>query len=255
MLYLSLIFIASGIFFIIYALFFYKARTESDIESDSEDSISDAENRQIKEDFLGNDDENSDSLLDKQVDDIDITKEDDFLLDDISAARAADAENDLEPTGPTLHDELSEAVADSDTFVNDTAAASEGAKDVITEEGAASGENDYVVLYEDSSSIFDYENNNSIIDSSLSEYQKIKRIGKGKLEVTDSSVNFTIENSSFRYDYHRIEGIKTGDNYIALFIKASDAVRLFIFENENRSGMDLKRSYNNYAKAHMVSDN
>ncbi|MDY6967392.1 MAG: hypothetical protein SVR08_01875 [Spirochaetota bacterium] len=88
------------------------------------------------------------------------------------------------------------------------------------------------VLYEDSSNLIDYNEKNIIIDTEKSQYKNINRIGKGKVSIKGNGINFNIDKKFFHFDFHRIEDIKNGENYKALFLKGSDIVRLFIFEND-----------------------
>ncbi len=85
------------------------------------------------------------------------------------------------------------------------------------------------VLYEDSSNIIDYANRSGSIDPSLEEYRKIRRIGRGRLIIENGSLLFNVDKKAFRFDFSKIHDIKAGGNYIAVFMKGSDAIKLFIF--------------------------
>jgi hypothetical protein len=86
------------------------------------------------------------------------------------------------------------------------------------------------VLYEDSSHVIDYNNETGVIDSGLEGYNNIKRIGSGELAVEKGGISFSIGKKLYRYDFHRVRDIKTGDKHLALFLHGSDAVKLFIFD-------------------------
>jgi hypothetical protein len=109
-------------------------------------------------------------------------------------------------------------------------------------------ERQYAVLYEDSSRIIDYERSENTIDPTLKEYQKIKRVGRGDIELVKEGINFYIGKKFFRFDYHRIKDLKVGDNFIALFLKGSDVVRLFIFNEGAAVQSEIKRSYQDYLR-------
>ena len=105
----------------------------------------------------------------------------------------------------------------------------------------------YAILFEDSSNLFDYDNQKFIVDSTMIEYNKIKGIGKGILEVNRDGINFNIEKEYFRFDFHRIEEVKSGSNFFSLFLRGSDIARLFLFEKDDPFGIEIKQIYNNYS--------
>ena len=100
-----------------------------------------------------------------------------------------------------------------------------------------------VLLYEDSSDIIDYENNNSIIDPGLSEYKKIKRIGEGTIELLKDGINFRTGKKLFRFDYHRVNDVKKGNNYFVLQMKGSNINRIFVFKNNTSLNSKLNQFY------------
>ncbi|MFH0977230.1 MAG: hypothetical protein V1874_15730 [Spirochaetota bacterium] len=102
-----------------------------------------------------------------------------------------------------------------------------------------------VVLYEDSSSIINYNNNDSIIDSTLEEYKKIKRIGPGNIEILNDGINFRAGKKLYRFDFRRIANIKSGNNFIVLFIKGSNVLRLFLFKKDAALLVKLKQLFKN----------
>lgn len=86
------------------------------------------------------------------------------------------------------------------------------------------------VLYEDSSNLIDYDMHDSIIDSSLKGYEKIKRLGEGYLEILENGINFKTGSRFFRFDFHMLADIKKGNNFLMLSMKGSDIFRLFLFK-------------------------
>lgn len=104
------------------------------------------------------------------------------------------------------------------------------------------------VLYEDSSNLMDYQNRNSIIDSTLEEYKKIKRMGKGTLEITGNGIFFNTDKRNYRFDFHRIAKTISGKNYFCLLLKRSGPTRLFIFDNNPAAGADFKNLFNEYTR-------
>ena len=105
-----------------------------------------------------------------------------------------------------------------------------------------------VVMFEDSSNIIDYNNNDSIIDSSLKEYRKIRRVGEGNLEISEGGVNFRAGKKLFRFEFRRIAEIKSGSNYFVLMMSGNDALKLFLFNKNSFLGERLKQVYNKYSK-------
>lgn len=104
------------------------------------------------------------------------------------------------------------------------------------------------VLYEDSSSVIDYSTAAGSIDPSLAEYRKIRRIGKGKLLVENGGINFYIDKKFYRFDFHKIHEIKTGDNYCALFMKGSETIKLFVFLKRSDFIAAVDRQYRDFLK-------
>jgi hypothetical protein len=89
---------------------------------------------------------------------------------------------------------------------------------------------DYAVLYEDASGVVNYAGGDNTIDPTLNEYKKMKRIGRGRIEVVKEGINFYIGRKLFRYDFFKVDRLKLGDNFIALQLRGSSVVRLILFE-------------------------
>jgi hypothetical protein len=87
------------------------------------------------------------------------------------------------------------------------------------------------VLYEDSSRVIDYATASGSIDPSLEKYRSIRRLGNGLISLEKEGISFHMGKKMYRYDFHRIRDIKTGESHMALFLGGSESVKLFIFEN------------------------
>jgi len=109
-------------------------------------------------------------------------------------------------------------------------------------------EHENVVLYEDESGIIDYSSGTSVIDPTLEKYQQIKRIGSGRFSVAQQGINYHIEKKFFRFDFHRIQDLRFGDNYIALNIRGSSPVRLFLFQDGEGFIRDVDELFSKYRK-------
>lgn len=108
--------------------------------------------------------------------------------------------------------------ADSDDFFSDDADYSNSSE---------------AVMFEDSSGVIDYDSGEGVIDPGMSGYKKIKRIGQGELRLDMDGLNFYVDGRLYRFDFHRIGTIRTGENYLAIPLKGGTAFRLFIFEKGN----------------------
>ena len=104
-----------------------------------------------------------------------------------------------------------------------------------------------VVMFEDSSNIIDYNNNDSIIDSSLKEYKKIRRVGEGNLEISEGGINFRTENKLYRFEFRLVAEIKSGSNYFLLSMRGSNVLKLFLFNKNSLLGERLNQVYNKYS--------
>jgi hypothetical protein len=103
-------------------------------------------------------------------------------------------------------------------------------------------------LYEDLSEIIDYDNNDSAIDLSFNEYKKIRRICAGNIEIVKDGINFRSGKKLFRFDFQQVANIKTGSNYFALFIKKSKSSRLFLYNQDLNFSASVLQAYNSYSK-------
>lgn len=220
MLYISLIFISLGIFFIIYSIL---------IESNDRINLSGIDGR------------------DSEVKDNEYKEGDDKR--DYSSGYSEEASN-FEDVSADVQDKTGESgflnVEELDDVeeVVFNAEGNNGKADSKKDE-----DSNFAILYEDSSGIFDYDTSTSIIDSTINDYKMIKRIGRGKIAISKDGVNFSVNKKFYRFDYHRIEDIKHGSNYIALMLKNSNTVRLFLFESDTILGPRLKQRYRDFITA------
>ncbi|PKL38118.1 MAG: hypothetical protein CVV44_13200 [Spirochaetae bacterium HGW-Spirochaetae-1] len=99
------------------------------------------------------------------------------------------------------------------------------------------------VLFDDHSSVVDYQHRKGVIDPGLTEYRNIKRIGRGRLLVEKEGINFKIDSKLFRFDFFKLDQFYSGDNYIALKIRGREEKKLFIFENGKEAVPGIKEGY------------
>ncbi|TAL35576.1 MAG: hypothetical protein EPN93_09905 [Spirochaetes bacterium] len=126
------------------------------------------------------------------------------------------------------------------------------APQVAPEESAAPEppvQSNVAYLYEDSSEIVDYEQNTNVIDPTMGQYKRLKRVGKGLVQVVKDGINFQIGKSMFRFDFYKIEKAKVGDNFIALFLRGGSTVRLLIFDENSPARIEVKKGIESYFSA------
>jgi len=104
------------------------------------------------------------------------------------------------------------------------------------------------VLFEDSSCLVDYSRESGRIDPTLEKYNKIKRIGRGKFCVEQEGISFYSGKKFFRYDFHMIEKLFSGQDYISLVLKGTTAVKLAIFEHGNETIDMVLEKYAEYTE-------
>jgi hypothetical protein len=235
MLYLAITFVAAGIVLIIYSLFVEheaggtSPAREEDFRRDDhhitrpekkKDGTDLPEERRV---FHGDD---PDLKIETVREDGSLLKELDVLADEHAAEREIPLDMDPE-TVPGQDEKLPEVEAPR-------------------EEGALA--DTMAVLYEDASNLVDYDNETNVIDPTFREYQKLKRVGRGKIEIARDGLNFYVDRKFFRFDFHRLKDIKAGGNFAALSLKGNDVVRLFLFEGNTRVPLELKQGFRDYIK-------
>jgi hypothetical protein len=231
MLYISLILIAAGIFFIIYTLLIKtKKQAElSGLKKSSRQAASVLYNEQPGKDG----DKSSEKIeSDKSINNQKKLSED-IVVDKEVACELIQAENKADSAEPESFDIAPKESANTSGY------------DIPEKKlpGIFSA-----ALYEDSSEIIDYDNNDSAIDLTFNEYKKIRRICAGDIEIAKDGINFRAGKKIFRFDFHQVANMKTGSNYIALFLKKSNTSRLFLFNMNFNFGAAAKQAYNNYTK-------
>ncbi len=108
--------------------------------------------------------------------------------------------------------------------------------------------NDSAVLYCDASGVVDYEGKENVIDPTFKKYSKLKRIGKGTVSVIKDGINFKLKKKLYRFEFYRIGKMLSGKNYLALFIRGSEEVRLLIFDRGSDLDRRIIHEYKSYKK-------
>jgi hypothetical protein len=67
--------------------------------------------------------------------------------------------------------------------------------------------------------------------------------------VVKDGINFHLGKSFYRFDFYKVERAKTGANFIALYLKGSTVVRLFLFEEPAHQDSDIRKSIEEYFNA------
>ena len=247
MLYITIILVASGLFLIVYSLFTsstvktYRPAAES--PSDKNKGYLQAQEKEpetIEEFTRINTHKNSKIEAAFDTGSLNLN-----ILDEDEDKKAAEIQDEKDWHAPELDDLKETATRTKDSY-NDNIIQKNTKEARLSDQ--LKGISYSAILYEDSSNIFDYDNRNSIIDSTLKEYEKIKRIGKGLLELKDNCICFTAENKIYRYDFHRVGKIRGGNNYIALFLKKSRSAGLFILDKDSSIGIKLERIFSDYSR-------
>jgi hypothetical protein len=225
MLYLSLILIASGLFFIIYTLLIKsKKETGTTYQGRSFGTDNTVRNAMQK---------SRESKIAEKLNKSGSEDEQKMRSGRINVERDSASRAEI-----SRDDSFGDAGKGTDNEVY-------GIEDKFEDEGMS--ENTPVVMYEDASNIIDYNNNDSIIDSTLKEYKKIKRVGAGNLEFPHDGINFRVGKKLYRFDFRRIADIKSGSNFIVLMMKGSSILKLFLFKNDSLLSERLKKVYNKYS--------
>jgi len=104
------------------------------------------------------------------------------------------------------------------------------------------------VMFDDRSNIIDYESGVGAIDSTLSKYKSIKRIGKGVIESDFDGLNFYLDEKLYRFDFHKVYDIWSGPDYIALPLKGNSTVKLFLIQNSPGFPDKVEADFKEYEK-------
>ncbi|HON77281.1 MAG TPA: hypothetical protein PK544_02225 [Spirochaetota bacterium] len=104
------------------------------------------------------------------------------------------------------------------------------------------------VLFNDHSGELEYDGSDNNIDPTFGKYSSLKRVGRGSIEIVKDGINFKRLKNLYRFDFHRIRDIQGGDRFIAVYLKGSDIIRLFLFENENDYGVKIIRDYKRFSR-------
>ncbi len=122
--------------------------------------------------------------------------------------------------------------------------------DVVPEEdtgeprGDASGIN--AALFDDEAGAFNLDDTAGAPDPDALDFSKFRRLGKGQLEEVRDGLNFHLGKAFYRFDFHRIERARSGENFLALKLKGGSSVRVFLFEKPTSYGDEIARSIQNY---------
>ncbi len=101
-------------------------------------------------------------------------------------------------------------------------------------------------LFEDEAGILDFRRVGLEHGIDPEAYSGLKRAGKGALTVEGDGLSFRSGGRLYRYDFHRLQKIQSGDGYAAVFMKKNGAVRLFVFDEAARAGNYLEDRYDEY---------
>jgi hypothetical protein len=104
-------------------------------------------------------------------------------------------------------------------------------------------------LYEDSSQIIDYEQDTNVIDPTMGQYKRLKRIGKGTVQVIKDGISFVVGKNLFRFDFYKVDKAKIGENFVALFLKGGSTVRLLIFDQNSPAWAEVKKGIESHFSA------
>ncbi|HQO02230.1 MAG TPA: hypothetical protein PLI62_08165 [Spirochaetota bacterium] len=116
-----------------------------------------------------------------------------------------------------------------------------------TEKGLPYDNNVYAVLFNDYSGDIEYDGSDNTIDPTFGKYSALKRVGRGTIEVIKDGINFKLLKNLYRFDFHRIHDIQGSENYVAVLLKGSDIIRLFLVENDDYC-LKIIRDYKNFCR-------
>mgnify|MGYP005840021499 CR=1 FL=1 len=102
------------------------------------------------------------------------------------------------------------------------------------------------VLYEDASGLVDYEAGESAIDPTLEAYSRLKRMGEGEVQIAAEGLILRAGKAVHRFDFYKIRDYKVGDNYIALYLRNSRSVRLFLVDENLEFRFEIQAAIEDY---------
>jgi hypothetical protein len=263
-LYLSLILIVTGMFLIIYSLLGSKETVPETHRyryiqlfkrrSKNKSSKSVKEPRSLKSDFEQPYDEYQDSVI-NEAEEKEFGEEGNLShaeqegVEEVSRGPEAGFASEMDSLEKIIEDK--ELYGAEELRVDERADIPENNEEAYEEldlDYGLKGNSYHATLYEDSSNIIDYDKSENKIDPTLKEYRNIKRVGKGDIELAKEGINFYVGKKFFRFDYYRIRDLKIGEKFIAVFLKGSNVVRVFIFDKISGIQSDIKRSYQDYLR-------
>lgn len=108
------------------------------------------------------------------------------------------------------------------------------------------GSGSMAVLFNDGAGLVEMDGTVRIIDPTLEKYRDLRRVGSGLIDIVKDGINFTIEKNLYRFDYQKIENMRLGENYAAIFLRNSPSVRLFIFEKNDPFPGTMYQSFRDF---------
>ncbi len=117
---------------------------------------------------------------------------------------------------------------------------------VLEPRRGVAGSGSMAVLFNDGAGLVEMDGTVRIIDPTLEKYRDIRRVGSGLIDIVKGGINFTIEKNLYRFDYQKIENMRLGENYAAIFLRNSPSVRLFIFEKNDPFPGTMYQSYRDF---------
>ncbi len=255
MLYLSILFIISGILLFVYSIinssdgsekkkpFVKKTKRKIPSEPEKENTDNTIEindesiaDKRIVPHYLYSDENDVSDHHDPEENSLSEPEDDFFFFDDAETTEFSDQEFNK------LKEDI-ESGNDTDIDFKETASPQEYFdEDPETDNIDRNGSSNFT-LYNDTSSLIDYRTSSGNIDPTITKYKNISRVGRGRLILDRDGINFNMEKKHFRFDFHKIHELFSGENYLAFFIKGSDTAKLFITDKETDIINKIEESY------------
>ena len=106
------------------------------------------------------------------------------------------------------------------------------------------------VLYSDNSGLIDYFAKISIFDNTFSGYKNIKRLAEGCAVIEGNGISLRSSKDFYRFNFDVIAKIAFGNNYIAIFIKSSESIKLLLFGQDAGAVPLFEKAYTAYLAEH-----